>query len=575
MSYPKTSLNVKSDAELLSYIINSDPTLSAELPLPKQGESIKEYGKLISENQRYRNAFINTINVLGLTMIHRNEWENPWDYFTNRGTLNRGDSVREMIIDLPEAKDYNKNFENKTAFLATESPDVYQFIHTINFQKYYQTTTSDEQMAMAFNGEEGSLITFIQDAIGMLDEGRKYDKYCLDKYQLCRRILDGSLTSIEIDGYSSLTTREIVAKMKGISNRMTFRKPNYNPAGLRLATKHEDQIVLLDADIAADVETTVLATSFFKDEAKFKTNMAMIDSWSDHDVARLVSIMGADFVPFTDGEITALQGVAGTIIDKEFFQDYTYTLDNATDPNSTRAAMFFNPTTLENNHYLHVWGVIATSPFKNGVVFTKDVTPAVSAVSVSPSTASVTVGQKLQLSASVTAAGFANKSVLYTIAKDGETRKGKMATINQYGELTIPAGHITGNGTQGTYVLTIGTALADSDTVVIDGVSYTPEAGDDTAAEQAAALATLFSDNAKYTVTQGTSGNANKLTFVEKSGYYGAGAPTIDDSDMLTGKITESTTTPGVPDGNIVVKATSIFNKSVSGTATITAVATA
>ena len=53
------SLKTTKNAELLSYIINSDPVLRAELPLPKQGDSIAPYGKLISSNERYRNRFIN------------------------------------------------------------------------------------------------------------------------------------------------------------------------------------------------------------------------------------------------------------------------------------------------------------------------------------------------------------------------------------------------------------------------------------------------------------------------------------------------------------------------------------
>lgn len=568
-----SKLKVTSDAELLSYIINSDPVLSAEIDLPKQGEDIAPIGKIILNNQRYRNAFINAVNVIGLTLIHRNEWDNPWEEFANRGTFSLGQSVREMIMDLPEAHDYNANVANATRFLETQVPNVYEYIHDINYQKFYETTTSDEQVAMAFN-TEGGLLDFIQTAIGMLEEARKYDKYIVDKYQLCRRILDGTVTSIEIDNYSSLTVRQRVAKMKAVCNKMAFRSPNYNPAGIRVATKLSDQIVLLDTDFDADMETEVLATSFFQDAARFKTNMAMIDGWNNHDTARLITVLGSQYVPFTEGELTALGNVAGMIIDREFFQDYTYSLDNAVDPNSAaRATEFFNPSTLQNNHFLHFWGIMSTSPFKQAAVFTKDVAPAVSAVSVSPSTASVTVGQTLKLSATTTTAGFANKAVYWDIAKDGETREGKKAYINQEGVLTIPAGHITGNGTQGTYVLTIGTALAADDTVVIAGIEYTPAADDDTAAEQAAALATAFGSDARYTVTQGTSGNANKLTFVEKSGYYGIGAPVIDDSDMLTGKITESTTTPGVPDGNVVVKATSVFNKSVSGTATITAVA--
>ena len=65
-------LNVSNDTELLSYIINQNPELKAEIGLPIQGKSIKELGKLILDNQRYRNMFINTVNVIGLTLIKRN-----------------------------------------------------------------------------------------------------------------------------------------------------------------------------------------------------------------------------------------------------------------------------------------------------------------------------------------------------------------------------------------------------------------------------------------------------------------------------------------------------------------------
>ena len=139
--------------------------------------------------------------------------------------------------------------------------------------------------------------------------------------------------------------------------------------------------------------------------------------------------------------------------------------------------------------------------------------------------------------------------------------------------LHIPSGHVYGNGTQGTYTVTISTAMATTDSVVIAGVEYSPSADDDTATEQAAALATLFASNTYYTVTQGSSSNANKLTFVEKSGYYGIGAPVIDKSDVVTGVFTEATTTPGVPSGAVTVTATSIYNTSVSGNSAITVVA--
>lgn len=567
-------LKVNSDSELLSYIINVTPELASEIDLPTQGASIAPIGKLIMSNERFKNAFINTINLIGLTVIDRNYWENPWEGFTERGTLNFGQSVREMIVDIADVYDYNLYAANPTHFLENVVPNVFNYIHDINYQKFYKTTTSDEQMAMAFN-TDGGLMDLIEKIIGSLYEAYKYDKYLADKYMLCRRILDGTVTSIEIDNYNSLDKRDRVAFIKNISNKMTFRSPNYNPAGVRVASAFEDQILIMNTDFEADYSTSVLATSYFLDQAQFKTNYALIDGFGNQDVARLTELLGSAYIPFTDAELTALAAIPCVIVDREFFQDYNYSLDNAADTatNGTRATNFYNPESLKNNHWLHTWKVLSTSPFKQAVVFTKDVAPAVSAVTVSPSTASVSQGQKLQLTATVTTAGFANKAVQWSIAHDGETREDKKATIDNNGLLTIPSGHVYGNGTQGTYTVTVSTAMATTDTVVIAGQEYTPTAEDDTAAKQATAIAALFTNNAYYTVTVGTSTNANKLTFVEKSGYYGIGKPVVDTSDVVTGEFTEATTTAGVPSGAVSVQATSIYNKSVSGTAAITVTA--
>lgn len=430
-------LKAANDSELLSYIINVTPELATEVDLPVQGESIAPIGKIIMSNERFKNAFINTINLIGLTVIDRNYWDDPWEGFTERGTLNYGQSVRELIVDIADVYDYNTYANNPTHFLQNVVPNVYNYIHEVNYQKFYKTTTSDEQMAMAFN-TEGGLMDLIEKIIGSLYEGYKYDKYIVNKYMLCRRILDGTITSVEIDGYNSLTPRQRVAFIKNISNKMTFRSPNYNPAGVRVATPFADQIMILNTDFEADLSTDVLATSFFIDQAKFKTDLALIDGYGNHDTARLTELLGSAYIPFTDAELTALAGIPCVIIDREFFQDYNYSLDNAVDvaTNGTRSTNFYNPETLKNNHWLHTWKVVSTSPFKQAVVFTKDVTPAVSSVTVSPSTAVVTQGQSLQLSATVVTTGFANKAVTWTVDTSTE---GADATITEAGVLTISA----------------------------------------------------------------------------------------------------------------------------------------
>lgn len=423
-------LTAKTSAELLSYIINVTPELREDIDLPKQGESIKEIGRIIIDNQRYRNAFINTVNLIGLTVIKRNAWDNPWD-FTKRGTLRFGQQIREIINDLCNVYDYNANFTDKDRFLTTVVPNVFNYMHEVNFQKFYQTTTSDSQLAMAFDTEE-SLFEYIDNAIVMLYESLKYDTYIVDKYMLCRRLLDGTVTSVKIENYSSLTPRQRVSALKSISNKMTFRSPNYNPAGIRKATSFDDQIMIINTDFEADFSTEVLATSFFRDEADMKSRLALIDSFGEHDSARLTEVLGNAYTAFTETEITALKKVPAVLISREWFMDYDYALDTASGEKQTE---FFNPVSLENSHFLHAWRVFSTSPFENACVFTPD-TPAVSSITLTPSTATVEAGQKVQLSATVVATGFANKAVYWSVDSTSETAG---VTITQEGLVTIPS----------------------------------------------------------------------------------------------------------------------------------------
>lgn len=430
-------LKVNTDSELLSYIINVTPELSSEIDLPVQGESIVPLGKLIMSNERYKNAFINTINLIGLTVIDRNYWENPWEVFANRGTLPFGQTVRELIVDIANVYDYNQYASEPEHFLENVVPNIYNYLHEINYQKFYKTTTSDEQMAMAFN-TEGGLFDLIEKIVGSLYEGYKYDKYIADKYMLCRRIIDGTITSVKIDNYANLTPRQRVAKLKNVSNMMTFRNPNYNPAGVRVSTSFDNQIAIINTDFEADMSTDVLATSFFRNEAEMKSRSALIDGFGNHDGARLKELLGDAYVPFTEEELTELANIPAVIIDDEFFQDYSYAMDNNAD---TKMTDFYNPESLKRNHWLHTWKVLSTSPFKQACVFTVD-TPAVTAVAVNPSEVSASAGLDVQLQAVVTTKGFANKAVTWTITQDPETDASKKATVDLNGKVHIPAGHV-------------------------------------------------------------------------------------------------------------------------------------
>ena len=428
-------LRTSNTAELLSYIINSDPVLKAEIDLPVQGQDLKPIGKLIVSNERYKNAFINAVNLIAVTLITKNSWENPWQEFTEQGEINFGQSVRELIVDLVKAEDYNAYANSSTHFLEQQIPNVYEYIYDINFQKWYKTTVSDVQIAMAFNNESG-LYDLISEIYNSLYESYKYDKYIVYKYQLCRRIVDGTVPSVQIADFGTNTPRENVAILKGYSNKLTFRKPNYNPAGLRLATPFSEQRTIINTEFDGQITTEVLATSYFRNDAQMRTKLALIDGFSDHDTIRLAELLGDQYVAFTEGEISLLNNVVGMIISDNFFKDYYYSLDTQSESaGATKVTEFYNPETMKNTMWLHAWRIFATSPFANCIVFTTDASN-VTAVSVSPSTANITAGQELKFTASVTTSGITNKAVVWSV---DSSAKADGVTINESGVLKVPS----------------------------------------------------------------------------------------------------------------------------------------
>lgn len=447
----KSNLNVKNSAELLSYIINQTPELRDNIKLPVQGESINGIGKIIMKNVVYKNAFLNTCNLIGLTVITRNHWENPWKSFTDKGELSYGQQIREIIVDIANVYDYNAYVNRPHDMLKTEVPNVLSYIHEINYQKFYKTSTSDEQMAMAF--ESGDLFSLIDQIVNSLYEGDEYDSYQVNKYMLARRILDGTVTSVQIADLNTKTDREIVAEIKAKSNDMTFRSPNYNPAGLRKATSFDDQFAIVSTLFDAKFTTNVLATSYFRSDAEMKAHMELCDGFGNFDMERLAEVFAKrdeetgeiipneyvdGYVPLTADERALLNAIPCVIVGIDFFQDRWFGLNNTPEGRKTE---FFNPQTLRRNHWLHRWGSVSSSPFENAIVFSP-IAPSIESVTVSPSTATVSRGQTLQLSAIVETLGFANKAVTWSLSSSVEGMD--VVTIGNDGVLEVPASAPTG-----------------------------------------------------------------------------------------------------------------------------------
>lgn len=273
------------------------------------------------------------------------------------------------------------------------------------------------------------------------------------------------------------------------------------------------------------------------------------------------------YVPLTDAELTALAEIPMSIVGRDFFQNYAYAFDNGA---PERATEFFNPQTLKTNHWLHFWGVMSTSPYENAIVFTQTA-QSVTGVSVSPSTANVTKGQDLKLSATVSTTGFANKGVSWSINSVAQTAG---ASIDETGLLKVPSSYTsTGSGTAGVWTIDIDTILETGDTVTVNGITYTVnKSSEDTIAKQITAMKTAF-NNAAITDYFTVGGTSTTTTLTQKSGYYGQIEPAFEyeQGTTKTGECAmEETTTGVIPNNTIVVTATSVFDHSKQGTSKVT-----
>ena len=149
-------------------------------------------------------------------------------------------------------------------------------------------------------------------------------------------------------------------------------------------------------------------------------------------------------------------------------------MDSAVD--GTRATMFYNPETLKTNHWLHAWKIFSTSPFEQACVFTKDVTPAVTGVAVTPETATVYPNSSLQMTAVVTAAGFANKAVTWTVVNSTTSQAVDGVTIDANGLLKIGSSVAASTELTVTAKSVFNTSVSDTATITVGGTpTTTPE----------------------------------------------------------------------------------------------------
>ena len=418
-------------------------------------------GQIITEYQPYRNQFVDTlINRIAMVMVTSKTWDNPWSVF-KRGTMELGESIEEVFVNIARPFSFNPDKAENRVF-RREFPDVRVTFHTMNYQKFYKVTISQQQLRTAFLAWSG-ITNLVSRIIDSLYTGMNYDEYCVMKYMLCRAVLNGGIGGIKVTDFTSNDNLgDLVAVIKGTSNTMEFLSPKYNAAGVMNASTKSDQYVFLDTMVDARLDVNVLAAAFNMDKVEFAGRRILIDGFGNHDNERLAMLFenDSDYEPFTNAELAVLNGIGGIIADRDIWMVF----DNLQEMEQVN-----NGEGLYYNYWLHCWRTFSLSPFANAAAFTKD-TFSVSDVTITMADGSeiqggaltIGLGGSVQLAASVEGTGTYNNAVVWSVSgakESGTYIMGgtlRVATNESASALTITATSVADKTVSGSITVTIG-----------------------------------------------------------------------------------------------------------------------
>ena len=417
------------------------------------GEQIRRIGAIICDDVQLYNEFINTLATRIYKVIITNKmYENPWQKF-KKGIVELGEKIEDIFIDL--AKPHTFDPENAYANeFKRELPNVKTAFYVMNYQKFYKTTTSRDELRTAFLSLDG-LTSFISKAITAMYTSANYDEYQTMKYMLARYIIDGGLYPIVGGTIGASDAKTIVSAVKQFSNDVEFLKNTYNRAGVYNNTLKENQYILIDSKFDAIMDVEVLASAFNMDKVTFMGHRVLVDGFGNLDNARLAELFDNDplYNDVSSDESTALNAIPCVVVDENFFQIY----DNLIETGETKVN-----EGLYWNNWLHRWATFAISPFSNGAVFVPSA-PVVSSVTVSPATATINKGESAQFTASLSMTGFGSKEVIWSVPS------GAKATVDANGivtvatdattsnTITLTAKSVQNNSVTGTATITVGT----------------------------------------------------------------------------------------------------------------------
>lgn len=399
-------------------------------------ENLHEVGDAILTYEAQANEFVNAlVNRIGLVILNNRMATNPLAAL-KKGRLAVGETIEEIYIDVIKAQTYDPRAAQDTLF-KRHLPNVSSVFHSVDSQLNYPLTISNEQLRKAFMSYD-SLDRFIAGLVDSMYKSATLDEFIQMKQLISEWNNNGRFIVEPITPVTdAASAREAMIKIKAVSDGMTIFNNQMNYAGVWTSTPKDEQYLITTPDFNARMDVDVLAAAFHMDKAEFAGHVIVVDNIGD---------LGDD-------------GIEAILVDKNWYQVYDYLRTFKT---------AYNGEGLYWNYFYHVWMVYSLSPFANAVAF-GTATPTVTAVTVTPTAATVKAGGTVQITTSVTGTGDPTSKCTFALTgnTDPETVVNTMGKVilgsketgslgNSKNQITVTATSVQDTSKTATCTITVG-----------------------------------------------------------------------------------------------------------------------
>lgn len=379
-------------------------------------ETIHAIGDYVTNFTPAANAYVNAlVNRIAFVTISSKMYTNPWAVF-KKGRLEFGETVEEIFVNLAKPYQFSPSTAEREVF-KRHIPDVRAAFHTMNFQKYYPVTISDDQLRQAFLSWQG-VTDLIARIVESVFAAAQTDEYLVLKYMLARSILNGDIAPVVVPAMSKENASDIATVFNETSMNLEYQSNGYNIAGVTTHTPQGEQYLITTTKFRSVMNMNVLAAAFNMDKAELMGHVINVDSFVNMDWARLELLFTDEngkkdpsYKPWTEEEKTTLAGIPAVMTSIDFWQVWD---------NFEKMTENYNGRGLYWNYNYHVWKTFSISPFAQAAVYTATA-GSVTGVTVSPTAATLPPGADIELAATVSRTGVVSKSVEWSLTGNQST----------------------------------------------------------------------------------------------------------------------------------------------------------